>query len=77
MAMSHRNKCYLEVHFGRAQWVATDDEITAKEVVLMLLASGQSHSSIRIRTGDDRLHSPKWKDAAERIARKTGITYIY
>jgi len=72
-----RNKCYLEVHFGRAQWVATDCELTARDIILMLLASGHSHGTIRVRTGDDRVDSPKWAGIAKNIAELTGVTYIY
>ena len=67
----------LEVHFGRAQWVVTDCELTARDIVLMLLASGHSRGSIRIRTGDDRVDSAKWCSIAENVAKLTGITYIH
>ena len=72
-----RNKCYLEVHFGQAKWIATDCTLTARDIVLMLLASEHSPGSIRVRTGDDAVHSSKWAAVAEDIAKATGTTYIH
>ena len=77
METTMRNQCCLEVHFGRAQWVATDCELTARDIVLMLLASGHSHGTIRVRTGDDQVGSKKWAGIARNIAELTGTTYIY
>jgi hypothetical protein len=75
--MAQRNHYALEVHFGRAQWVATDDQLTAKQVIDLLLRDGHSPNSVRIRTGDDELKTQEWLVIAENIAAVTGVRFIH
>ena len=71
-----RNKCLYEIHWGRAQWLATDDQLTVRDLVDALLAAGKERQSIYIRTGDDAIGNPAIQLNVETLAEHTGTRAI-
>ena len=72
-----RNKCLYEVHWGRAQWLATDDQLTVRDLVEALIEIGKDPNSIYIRTGDDALDDPVIQANVQTLAEHTGVKAIH
>ena len=71
-----RNKCLYEIHWGRAQWLATDDRLTVRDLIEALLIAGKERQSIYIRTGDDAIGDASIQCHVEIMAEDTGTRAI-